>query len=168
MLLEIYRRTGWYVRPLFIGLECQFNSVEPATQIPIYTDLTTKHAQGGLPASATEPEPATLLKPLPDLSQRIKAESDETEAVPRKRSRTQETHAEWLPEHQLILARAIQKLVMQQRTSLYTEPGLEAFRAHGSSKLGMKVQQMMDSFDKANGGDGTVAKQYAKAARTGK
>jgi hypothetical protein len=57
---------------------------------------------------------------------------------------------------------------MQQRTSLYTEPGLEAFRAHGSSKLGMKVQQMMDSFDKANGGDGTVAKQYAKAARTGK
>lgn len=57
---------------------------------------------------------------------------------------------------------------MANRTALYAEPGLEAFRAHGSSKLGMKVQQLMDGMDKANGGDGTVAKGYAKAAGGGK
>jgi hypothetical protein len=57
---------------------------------------------------------------------------------------------------------------MANRTALYAEPGLEAFRAHGSSKLGMKVQQLMDGMDKATGGDGTVAKGYAKAARGGK
>jgi hypothetical protein len=72
-LLEIYRQTEWYVRPKrtwSYEMECQFNSFEPATQLSIYTDLTTKHAQGELPASAIEPEPATLTTKatFPDLS----------------------------------------------------------------------------------------------------
>lgn len=116
-------------------------------------------------------------------SQRAKSELEGAEAPSSKKAKGET--AEFTAEHQASLAYTInshmyakilslahprssdREAVMANRTALYTTPGLEPFRAHGSSKLSAKVQQLMDVFDKANGGDDSVAKVYAKEAKTG-